>query len=154
MSPTVKIISRQEPVFSATNEKVMNGHELARSWSIDRGNRSLISLHSCCCSEQKLSMILTGECCEPCSFWYVNIFNSRHNSSFLCILYMIGLPWLWHTVNTKKHVVFQKKKKCLITPLSPHNGRLSITTTFFCPQGDCCGEVRQNYRVDSYFFYL
>ena len=58
MSPTVKIISRQKPVFSAINEKVMNGHELARLWSIDRGNRILILLHLYCCSKQKLSTIL------------------------------------------------------------------------------------------------
>ena len=59
-----------------------------------------------------------------------------------------------HSKHKKNMLHSKKKKKCLITPLSPHNGRLSVTATFFCPQGDCCGEVGQNYRVDSYFFYL
>ena len=40
-----------------------------------------------------------------------------------------------------KHVVLCKKT-CHITTLPPSNGHLSTTATFFCPQGDRCGEVR------------
>ena len=41
----------------------------------------------------------------------------------------------------RKHVVLPNKN-CLRTPLPSHNGHLSTTATFFCPQGGRCGEVR------------
>ena len=52
---------------------------------------------------------------------------------FLCISYMIGLPWLWDTVNTQKNMLYSIKN-CHIKPLPPHNGHLSTTATFFCPK--------------------
>ena len=39
-------------------------------------------------------------------------------------------------------MLYFPKKRCHITPLPPHNGHLSTTATFFCPQGGRCGEVQ------------
>jgi len=35
MSPTAKITSQEPPVFSATDEKVKNGHEIYFAWGVD-----------------------------------------------------------------------------------------------------------------------
>ena len=41
VSPTAKITSRQRPVFSATDEKVKNGHEIWSVWHVDDSSRRL-----------------------------------------------------------------------------------------------------------------
>ena len=45
---------------------------------------------------------------------------------------MIGLPWLWDTVNTQKNMY--SIKNCHIKPLPPHNGYLSTTATSSAPK--------------------
>ena len=42
-----------------------------------------------------------------------------------------------HELSTKKPVLLPKKN---ITSLPPHNGHLSTTATFFCPQGGRYGD--------------
>ena len=49
----------------------------------------------------------------------------------------------------KKNVALPPEKKkqgrCHITPQPPHNGHLSTTATFLCPQDDHCREVLMFY---------
>ena len=65
------------------------------------------------------------------TFWLKKLLKILKILFYLYALYdMIGLP-LWHTVLPIWH----------ITPLPPHNGHLSTTANFFCPQGGRCGDV-------------
>ena len=41
------------------------------------------------------------------------------------------------------------KKFGHVTPLLGHNGHLSATATFFCPQGDPFGDVRLEYLSEA-----
>ena len=64
---------------------------------------------------------------------------------FISIHYIvIGLPVIMgdskNELSTK--TMLYSLKNCHITPLPPHNGHLSTTATFFCPQGGHCGEVQ------------
>lgn len=67
----------------------------------------------------------------------------------LSIANMIGLS-SWDTVSmnllSKIHMLYSLKS-CQITPLPPHNRRLSTTATFFSPWGGRCGEVWLYYQL-------
>ena len=40
------------------------------------------------------------------------------------------------------NMLYSLKKMVILHPLPLHNGHLSTTATFLCPQGTRCGEVR------------
>ena len=50
----------------------------------------------------------------------------------------------WH-----KNMLYSTKINCRITPPPPHNGHLSTTATFLCPQVSRCGEV----QMYHYYYY-
>ena len=65
------------------------------------------------------------------TFWFKKLLKILKILFYLYTLYdMIGLP-LWHTVLPIWHII----------PLPSHNGHLSTTANFFCPQGGRCGDV-------------
>ena len=76
--------------------------------------------------------------CLGCERWIVLSISSivlRHY--FIQIrLFMIGLP-----LGNSKHEL-RTKSICHIAPLPSHNGHVSPTATFFCPQGGLWVEVQ------------
>ena len=56
---------------------------------------------------------------------------------YIINFFVIGLP-LWDAVSmnlSKTNMLYSQKTFAHITPLPPHNGHLSKTATFSCPQG-------------------
>ena len=56
---------------------------------------------------------------------------------YIINFFVIGLP-LWDAVSmnlSKTNMLYSQKTFDHITPLPPHNGYLSKTATFSCPQG-------------------
>ena len=56
---------------------------------------------------------------------------------YIINFFVIGLP-LWDAVSmnlSKTNMLYSQKTFDRITPLPPHNGHLSKTATFSCPQG-------------------
>ena len=56
---------------------------------------------------------------------------------YIINFFVIGLP-LWDAVSmnlSKTNMLYSQKTFDHITPLPPHNGHLSKTATFSCPQG-------------------
>ena len=101
---------------------------------INRSNRILILFHLYC--------------------WHLFIgwhFDSKHNSSFLRIFISIIIlfnVWIITLMEDSKHDLstinmLYSLKMVILHPLPPHTGNLSTTATFFCPQGNRCGEVRR-----------
>ena len=84
-------------------------------------------------------------------------FNTRREISYLCtavwyplfmsiINYFIWLDYHYEiqfarTKHNKHVTLLLKKLSYCPLHVPPHNGHLSTTTTFICPQGGLCGEV-------------
>ena len=116
----------------------------------NHGNRILILFHLYCCSRHKLSTILIANVANLFRFVTLTDFDSKHNSShFLHFIstYYFGYDWIITIMKDSKHVLSTINNKRVVLP-TPHphptprtNGHLSITATFFCPQGSRCEDV-------------
>ena len=139
MSLTGKITSPQQPFFSATDEKVRNGHKI---WS-DKGtlmiNHSIVfwlcSIHNAAVSINKLSMLLVR-------FVTFTFFDLKHYSSCLCILSLCFFIYDWINIfensnqeSSTINMLYSLKRICHIAPPPPCNGHLSTAHPFFCSQG-------------------
>ena len=118
---------------------------------INHGNRILILFHLYCCSRHKLSTILIANVANFFRFVTLTDFDSKHKSSHLVYFistYHFGYDWIIAFIKDSKHelstinMLYSLRKNCHIPPLPPHNGHLSTTPTFSCPQGSRRGDVR------------
>ena len=136
MSPTTKITSRQRPVFFFS--EWWKGQEW--SWNLIRLARWLCSIYTAAVSIN----------CP----WYLSHvdFDSKHYSSFLCILSVYSLLKLYDYITTMRYsknelstrnILYSLIKICHITPLPPHNNHLSTTANIcIMPQGGHCRKVQ------------
>ena len=115
-------------------------------------NSIFIVFHLQCCSKQKCFDNIYSECCAPSSSCHVHILiqNVQYLSLIVFFLSMeTTYDWItnlgcWHI-----KMLYSTKINCRITPPPPHNGHLSTTATFLCPQVSRCGEVQMYY----YYYY-
>ena len=95
-----------------------------------------------------MSTILIANVANLFRFVTLTDFDSKHYSS-QAIFYILspGYDWIITIIKDGKHelstinMLYSLRKNYHITPLPPHNGHLSITATFFYPQGSRCGDV-------------
>ena len=113
---------------------------------IYRGIRILIVFHLYCCSKHNGLRYFYSKCCEPCSFCLVNILI-ENTVKFFRVFYL-PIYYIYNCIIVMGHST--ASKNCHITPLPPHNSRLSTTATFFSPWGGRCGEVWLYYQLTSF----
>ena len=132
-------ISRQRPVFSATDELKTKNLGMVTNFDpysalmIDRGNRILIVFHFFCCSKHKLSTILIAIVASLVRFITLTL-RFKKLLKFFCLFYLYD--WITIMAYSKNELgtintLYFPKKKFHITPLPPHNGHLCTTATFF-----------------------